>query len=585
MSKKKAKKALRKMADPFVVAPPGAVTIKTAIPVSADEHAKLWEIGEFLGKEYRKDLAHLLAVGGKVLITKKDKDGKQYEVLDYDRARRKQKMTAATSSRYAGTITRMAQDQYELGMRNLEQEKNYLESAIGTLQMRLAEPVRAWFRADKGEKRKATGYKNEFEWFHKRRRCENLEERLVEVDERLESGHPRMVLGGRRALVHRNNLRGKDMTDWQYERSVGRWKKEWAASRLLIAADGESGQVGGNLTIRVTKDGELSVKIPEEIERGSRLVIASKVGFSSRNRGDAWYDRVVENRAIAYQITFDVAKNKWYLHASWRSVVPDDVVVPEVEDLMFKRHLAIDLNTDHLAGWIVDGAGNAVGNPFTVPLVLEGSSETRDGLLRAAITEIIDKAQATGCVAITVENLNFEDARNVGREKMGRGRKGKKFRKTVSGIPTAKFKDRLVAMAYHARLWVIAVDPAYTSKWGEQHWKEALQEQVSSKAVITRHHCAGVAIGRRGHLLPIKRRKNGPRGKQRIVTGLPSIPGLNTEKVPHGANTSLHSRGTHKTTAKTVKAKGPRQQQTQNRSVKNELDSRTQNGTAKLIRT
>ena len=78
MSKKKAKKALRKMADPFVVAPPGAVTIKTAIPVSADEHAKLWEIGEFLGKEYRKDLAHLLAVGGKVLITKTDKDGKQY---------------------------------------------------------------------------------------------------------------------------------------------------------------------------------------------------------------------------------------------------------------------------------------------------------------------------------------------------------------------------------------------------------------------------------------------------------------------------------------------------------------------------
>jgi hypothetical protein len=34
------------------------------------------------------------------------------------------------------------------------------------------------------------------------------------------------------------------------------------------------------------------------------------------------------------------------------------------------------------------------------------------------------------------------------------------------GIPTGKFRNRLVQMAHNAGLPVIAVDPAYTSRWG-----------------------------------------------------------------------------------------------------------------------
>jgi hypothetical protein len=62
---------------------------------------------------------------------------------------------------------------------------------------------------------------------------------------------------------------------------------------------------------------------------------------------------------------------------------------------------------------------------------------------------------------------------------------GKAFRRTVTGIPTAKFRDRLAGMARHAGLSVIAVDPAYTSKWGAQHWLGALKEISTGSTTVT----------------------------------------------------------------------------------------------------
>src|ERR1700691_1982203 len=68
------------------------------------------------------------------------------------------------------------------------------------------------------------------------------------------------------------------------------------------------------------------------------------------------------------------------------------------------------------------------------------------------------------------------------------------------GIPTGKFRDRLVLMAANADLSVISVDPAYTSRWGREHWLAPLQDQVSP-VPATGHHSAAVVIGRRalGH--------------------------------------------------------------------------------------
>jgi hypothetical protein len=161
--------------------------------------------------------------------------------------------------------------------------------------------------------------------------------------------------------------------------------------------------------------------------------------------------------------------------------------------------LAVDLNHGHLAAWLITPDGNAAGTPATVPLDLAGlPATTRDGRLRAAITTLITLARQHGCHAIAVEDLDFATARAQGREQAAnrpsRGRRGRGFRQLVSGLPTARFRDRLAQMTWNAGLAVIAADPAYTSRWGSEHWLAPLRDQHPD---ASGHHAAAVVIGRR----------------------------------------------------------------------------------------
>jgi len=141
--------------------------------------------------------------------------------------------------------------------------------------------------------------------------------------------------------------------------------------------------------------------------------------------------------------------------------------------------------------------------------------------VRAAITALLDHAAQRNCSAVVVENLDFADARATGRETLGRGKRGKRLRRSVAGIPTAKLRNRLVAMAARRGIAVIGVDPAYTSRWGAQHWRKPLQQQTSDQSTVTVHHGAAAAIGRRGLGLRIRRRPAGPRNGQRTAAGTP----------------------------------------------------------------
>jgi IS605 OrfB family transposase len=182
--------------------------------------------------------------------------------------------------------------------------------------------------------------------------------------------------------------------------------------------------------------------------------------------------------------------------------------------------LGVDLNADHLACWVLDASGNPVGAPFSIPVETAGlPASRRDGRVRAAITALLDLAERQNCSAVVVENLDFADSRATGRDTLGRGQRGKRFRRTVAGIPTGKFRSRLTSMAARRGIAVIGVDPAYTSKWGAQHWATPLQQQTSDP--VTRHHAAAAAIGRRGLGLAIRRRPAGPRNGQRTATGTP----------------------------------------------------------------
>ena len=148
-------------------------------------------------------------------------------------------------------------------------------------------------------------------------------------------------------------------------------------------------------------------------------------------------------------------KGRWYLDASWKC---PETKSPTIGQLRGHRVLGVDLNAGHLAAVVVDPSGNRVGPPVTVPIELAGlPATTRDGHLRAAISSLIALAKEHRCQAIVIGNLDCKDAREMGRERGGhrpsRGRRGRHFRRMVSGIPTAKFRDRLVQMASNAGLW------------------------------------------------------------------------------------------------------------------------------------
>jgi hypothetical protein len=135
----------------------------------------------------------------------------------------------------------------------------------------------------------------------------------------------------------------------------------------------------------------------------------------------------------------------------------------------------------------------------TIPLDFDGQpASTRDGRLRQAVAELLRLAKTHGCHSVTVENLDFTDARQTGRETLGRGKHGKRFRSTVSGMPTRRFRDLLVGMAANYGLWIIAVEPAWTSVWGGRYWQFPLNQSTRGSVTVSRHHAAAVVIGRRG---------------------------------------------------------------------------------------
>src|SRR5665811_1938445 len=221
---------LRVLAESFVVSPPSGVTIKTRLrPTPAEEQA-LREVGTFLGSLYRADLVTRLSQG------KLDAHGRAQS-----RKVRKKALTAQSSSRWAGSITRATQDQYDLAVRALAAERAMLVAATGKLSARVAAPAG-------GRAGKIAGYRSQGERHGKTRR-------LGVVDTTLASGRPSVVPGGRRLWRTRNNLA-------QAHLSVQAWECLWTHRRMFLSADGESGKRFGNETIRVDHTGHLSVKVP-----------------------------------------------------------------------------------------------------------------------------------------------------------------------------------------------------------------------------------------------------------------------------------------------------------------------------------
>jgi IS605 OrfB family transposase len=174
------------------------------------------------------------------------------------------------------------------------------------------------------------------------------------------------------------------------------------------------------------------------------------------------------------------------------------------------------------AAWRLDQHGNPVGDPRRFGYDLSGTAAHRDAQVRHALIRLLHWAQRHH-LAIAVEDLDFTAEKT--REKHGRK---KRFRQLISGMPTSRLRARLVSMAAELGIPVVAVDAAYTSRWGAQHWQKPLTTKTRK---TTRHDAAAVAIGRRALGHPIRRRTAPPRTHQsdgyghRTVQAEPGTPG------------------------------------------------------------
>jgi hypothetical protein len=229
---------LREIAAPFVVPARSGARVRTRLRVTAADAAVLRAAGSHLGSLASADLAARCREG---LL---DAAGRARSRRD-----RKRRLTVASSSRWAGAVTRTSEDQWQLAWRNLGAEAATLRSRVKVIEGRLAVPA--------GTKTgRVRGYASQAERFAKQRRLQALQARLTAAGQRTAAGQVSVVRGGRRLLHARANLTAAGMTQQQ-------WRERWDAGRLFLTADGEKDKAWGNETIRFHPDeGWLEVKLP-----------------------------------------------------------------------------------------------------------------------------------------------------------------------------------------------------------------------------------------------------------------------------------------------------------------------------------
>ncbi|HET9877328.1 MAG TPA: hypothetical protein VFQ37_16465 [Mycobacterium sp.] len=452
--------------------------MRTRLRLSAVDEAVLGEVGAHLGSLAGKDLAARCREGRM--------DARQRAE---SRRERKRGLTSDSSSRWAGAITRTSEDQYRRAEQNLWAERTSLLARICRIEARLA--VAAAGCEGRG-RRRVRGYATTAERHCKTVRRQTLHNRLEQVEARLQTGRVSVVRGGKAVLHKRNNLDAAGVAEAQ-------WRQQWEAARLFLTADGEKDKAWGNETIRWHPEQQwLEIKLPAPLTHlanrpHGRYRLSCPVSFSYQREQVA---AQAATGAVRYDISFDPTSGRWHLHASWKRV---PTAPPSLDELHCHPVVSVDVNDAHLDVAALAPDGNLLGTPVTFELPLAGLPATaRDGRLRAVISRILETAAAHDAKAVVIEDLDFADARQQGREHSGnrpaRGRRGRRYRGMVAGIPTAQLRDRLTQMAYNAGIAVIVVDPAYTSQWGTQHWLAHLKRHHH----CTGHHAAALVIGRRG---------------------------------------------------------------------------------------
>jgi hypothetical protein len=317
---------LRPIEASFVASGPHGVAIRTRLRhLTPDDETVLRLVGAHLGSLASRDLRA------------RCRDGLEHSAEAW--AVRKRELTPLSSSRWAGSITKASHDRWALARRCQLAHMQSLEAGVRTIAGRLSLPV-----GQKGTKKTPGGYRSRREWHAKARRLRVLQDRLAATRADHDAGAVHVVRGGRRLARTRHHLAAARLTQSD-------WRGRWEAERWFCQADGESGKRYGNETIRISPDGEASIKLPAPLAHlanapHGRYVLACRVAFA--HRGTEWADRVAADRAIAYRIHYDTGRDRWYVTASWQ--IPPTPALP-LEAALAHGVVGVDMNADHLAAW------------------------------------------------------------------------------------------------------------------------------------------------------------------------------------------------------------------------------------------
>ncbi len=290
---------MRSLTEPFIAAPPVGARIRTRLRVDTTDAQVLRLVGEHLGSLAGLDVAVRCQLGAG----------------DEQRTSRKQALTACSSSRWAGSITRTSNDQWQRGYRNLRDAQVGLCRAITALRSRLGVPVGRVRGRGRG---RARGYASQGERFQKQCRLRTLEARLNEVEARLAAGRVSVCRGGRPLAKLRHALDREDV-----RLTEAQWRDRWQAERLFVTADGEAAALWGNQTIRIHPDqGWLELRLPTPLAylsntagRAPSYRLSCAVAFTYR--AAEWAAQAASG-AVRYDLSFDAAKHRWYVDASWQ---------------------------------------------------------------------------------------------------------------------------------------------------------------------------------------------------------------------------------------------------------------------------
>src|ERR1700737_1876227 len=260
--------------------PPGGGDPPPLRPAPDDEHV-LNLVAAHLGTLRRSDLTRVCQPVP--VDSALDGDAKRRVRRDRLNARKKA-VTAQSSARWANAIIAANDDQYRLARDAQHRHIIGLRAAIATIDRRLAQPSGDTLSPEqRTQRRKAKapkGYRTQAERFAKQRRLQVLGAELARVTADFEGRRVRVVEGGKRLAKARQHLDAAGLTKTQ-------WRQNWDCARDRIEAMGSGDEPFGNLTITVTPDGEVSLRLPKPLEQlanaaRGRDVLSGKAVFCYR---------------------------------------------------------------------------------------------------------------------------------------------------------------------------------------------------------------------------------------------------------------------------------------------------------------